>query len=246
MISALIIDPDENARDSLKRLLAENLGEVSVCGHAAAIDEGYRMIRDTRPDLVFMETEMPHGSAFELIQKLGKIDFRIIFVTSHPQYAIKAIKFEAAGYLLKPVDIDELVSAVNRVCEKGCLAHDSSNITTAHADNHKPCKIAVPVKDGVVYIAPEEVVRMQADGTYTHIYTTADKFTATKNIKEFEDLLKHIYFFRSHHSHLINLYHVRRFSRSDGFFVMMSNGSLAEISRRKKEEFMDVMMQLGA
>lgn len=244
MIRSFIVDPDQNARDSLVRLLQDNCGGVSVCGMAEGMTEGYKLIRELKPDLVFMEIEMPHGCGFELLQKLGKIDFKIIFVTAQPHYAIKAIKYEAAGYLLKPLDIEELVSAVNKVCAKACRLPETSHSTPVSAENAKPCKIAVPVKDGVAYISPDEIIRMQADGTYTHIFTNGEKYTATKNIKEFEELLKHIHFFRSHHSHLINLNHVKRFSRADGFFVQMSNGSLAEISRRKKEEFMDMMLHL--
>ncbi len=236
MLKAVIIDYEESGRTSLQKMLEKNCPQVTVAGTASDVSEGFQLIKAHHPGLVFMDIELPNGSGFDLLSRFNPVDFRIIFVTAQPHYAIRAIRCRAADYLLKPVDIDELISAVNSV------GADSTGFS--QADHARPCKIAVPVKDGVVYITPNDIIRLQADGTYTHIFTSADKFTSSRNIKEYEQMLRNIHFFRSHHSHLINLNHVRRFSRADGFFVEMTDGSMAEIARRRKEEFMDMMTHL--
>jgi len=245
MIRSLIIDHDPEGCEELSYHLRTSCENVSLCGSAGSFDEGQRLIEHYRPELVFMEIEIPGGNGFELLRHFERDTFKVIFVTSHPQYAIKALRHKVADYLLKPVNVAELVVAVNNLTTENRILPLQHHPVPLNGE-HKPCKIAVPVKDGVLYISPPDIIRMQADGTYTHIFTSTDKYTATRNIKEFESLLRPIHFFRSHHSHLINLNHVKRFSRSDGFFVQMSNGSLAELSRRKKDEFMDMMLHLEA
>jgi two-component system LytT family response regulator len=187
---------------------------------------------------------MPAGSGFDLLRKFEKINFKIIFVTAHSHYAIKAIRFSAVDYLLKPIDTDDLIAAVKKAGEDKSTnhhAHYKGLLENLQDINIK--KLAIPIKDGFAFLAPEEIIRLQADGTYTHIYTNSEKYTGTKNIKEYEQLLSDKNFFRSHNSHLINLIHVKKFSRLDGYFVQMSDSSMAEISRRKKEEFIELMIR---
>ena len=181
-------------------------------------------------------------NGFELLEHFPDHSFEVIFVTAYDHYAIKAIKFSAVDYLLKPVDADDLMEAVRKAENE--IHYNHHNHNRGLLENLEPGnshKLAVPVKDGIVFLSPEEIIRLEADGTYTHIFSKGEKFTATKNIKEYETLLIEQHFFRSHNSHLINLNHVTRFSRVDGYFVQMSDGSVAEISRRKKEEFIEVM-----
>lgn len=242
MIKACIIDDEKKARDILQNLLEHYCKEVEIIGHADSVDKGYQFILDNKPELVFLDVEMPRGSGFELLKKFEEVPFKTIFVTAHNHYAIKAIKFSAIDYLLKPVDVDELIVAVNRVI-------NSSNHTNAqqysmlidNLDTNKNSKIAVPVKDGVSFIDPNDIIWMQADGSYTYIFTDKDKFTATKNIKEYEDLLSDRNFFRVHNSYLINLKHVKHFSRVDGYFAIMCDGSQVEVSRRRKDQFLHLM-----
>ncbi|MFN8154745.1 MAG: LytTR family DNA-binding domain-containing protein [Bacteroidia bacterium] len=240
-IRAVIVDDEQSGRDSLRRLLEENCRDVEVVDQAGSVDQAVEVIRLHNPDLVFLDVEMPRGSGFELLKRIDRPSFKTIFVTAHNHYAIKAIKFSAADYLLKPVDVDELIASVDHVkTMHSDWPSRYSNISDA-LDPGKKSKLAVPVKDGFVFISPDEIIRLQADGSYTHIYTANEKYTASRNIKEYEDLLHDRGFFRAHHSHLINLSHVRNFSRNEGYSVAMSDGSVVEVARRKKDQFLQLM-----
>jgi two-component system LytT family response regulator len=241
----LLVDDEKKNRDSLAKLLNQYCPNVEMAGEAGSVDEAIEKVKQLKPDLVFLDVEMPNGTGFDFLRKVGKIDFRIIFVTAHSHYAIKAIRFSAVDYLLKPVDTDDLIKAVERAGEiSEQTAADQYAGLMENLSNLKSAKLAIPVKDGFAFLEPEEIIRLQADGTYTHIFTQGQKFTGTKNIKEYEELLSEYNFFRSHNSHLINLKHVKRFSRLDGYYVYMSDNSVAEISRRKKEEFIGMMAKV--
>jgi two-component system LytT family response regulator len=242
MITALIIDDEKKNRDSLQKLLKQNCPDVRILDEADSVAKALQAIRKHQPQLVFLDIEMPGQTGFDLLRQLNKIDFKIIFVTAHSHYAIRAIKFSAVDYLLKPIDSTDLIQAVEKaMMEIGINHHLQNKGLLENIDAGSKHKLAVPVKDGLVFLIPDEIIRLEADGTYTHIFISGAKFTATKNIKEYEDILTEQHFFRSHKSHLINLRHVKRFSREDGYFVQMSDSSRAEVSRRKQEEFIEVM-----
>ncbi|MEO8086811.1 MAG: LytTR family DNA-binding domain-containing protein [Bacteroidota bacterium] len=243
MITALIVDDESKNRDSLKKLLGENCPDVEVLHAVSSAADALQVIRKQHPQLVFLDIEMPGQNGFDLLKQLDKIDFKIIFVTAHSHFAIRAIKFSAVDYLLKPVDITDLKQAVEKAIREIDMNHHAHNRgfldnITASAANHK---LAVCIKEGIAFLDTNDIIRLEADGTYTHIFCNGEKFTATKNIKEYEDILTDQHFFRSHKSHLINLKHVKSFSRTDGYFVQMRDGSRAEVSRRKQEEFMEAI-----
>lgn len=241
-MKACIVDDEKKGRESLQTLLRQYCPQVEVIGQADSVINAYQLINKEKPDLVFLDIEMPQGSGFELLKKFEKITFKTIFVTAHKHYAIKAIRFAALDYLLKPLDVDELVEAVNHAGE-----NNHTNMQAHYYGlfenlaNGKAGKIALPIKEGVVFIEPQNIIRLEADGAYTQIFTGEDRFTAAKNIKEYEQLLSEYSFFRAHHSHLINLKHVKRFNKSEGYFAIMSDGTSVEIARRKKDQFLQLM-----
>ncbi len=242
MITALIVDDEKKVRESLKKLLTENCPAVKVLAEAASVDEAYNLIKKHSPQIVFLDVEMHDNNGFDLLKKFSKINFKVIFVTAHADYAIQAIKFSAVDYLLKPVSADDLIEAVSKAIRE--INFDHHYHYQGLLQNLIPGtvqKLAVPVKDGIAFLSPEEIIRLEADGAYTHIYSIGKKNTATKNIKEYETLLSEQSFFRSHKSHLINLLHVKLYNRVDGYSVQMSDGSTVEISRRKKDEFIELM-----
>ncbi|MBK9320397.1 MAG: response regulator transcription factor [Bacteroidetes bacterium] len=241
MMKAIIVDDEKSGRETLQRLLEENCKSVQVIGQADSVDTAETLIGKLQPDLIFLDVEMPRGSGFELLKRFERPSFKTIFVTAHQHYAIKAIRFSAADYLLKPVDVDELIAAVEHVESKTNDNSEQYAQIVRSIDERKTDKLAVPVKDGLSFIPVEEIIRLQADGSYTHIFTAKDKYTASRNIKEYEELLQDQQFFRAHHSHIINLRFVRHFSRTEGYFVTMSDGSVVEVSRRKKELFLQLM-----
>lgn len=241
MMKACIVDDEKKGRDTLLKLLEEYCKDVEVVGQADSVDAAFQFISSHEPELVFLDVEMPRGSGFELLKRFDHVNFKTIFITAHNHYAIKAIKFSAVDYILKPVDVDELVNAVSRAKSSAPTQQNSYSGLLDNLENNRTRKLAVPVKDGVAFIHTNDIIRMQADGSYTHIYTSSEKYTASKNIKEYEDLLQDMNFFRAHHSHLINLIHVKHFSRVDGYFALMSDGSSVEVSRRKKDHFLQLM-----
>lgn len=240
-LRAVIVDDEQSGRDSLRRLLEENCHDVEVVDQAGSVEQAVEVIQQQQPDLVFLDVEMPRGSGFELLKRIERPSFRTIFVTAHNHYAIKAIKFSAADYLLKPVDVDELIASVELVKNSSSDWSSRYHNISESIDPVKKSKLAVPVKDGFAFISPEEIIRLQADGSYTHIFTVNDRYTASRNIKEYEELLQDLGFFRAHHSHLINLLHVKNFSRNEGYSVVMSDGSVVEVARRKKDQFLLLM-----
>ncbi len=240
MIKAIIVDDEKRGRDSLQRLLEEYCPAVSIIGQAESVDSAAELISEGQPELVFLDVEMPRGSGFDLLKRFEPAPFRTIFITAHNHYAIKAIRSMASDYLLKPVDVDELMTAVEHVVAT-IRSERTAPLSTDPAPVLKSGKLAVPVKDGIAFLAPSEIIRLQADGSYTYLFTAAERYTASRNIKEYEDLLSHSTFFRAHNSHLINLEHVKSFSRTEGYFVTMSDGSSVEVSRRRKDDFLRLM-----
>ena len=242
MLKTCIVDDEKKGRDTLQKLLEVYCPSVEVIGHADSVNSAFQFINKEKPELVFLDIEMPQGSGFELLKRFEKIHFKTIFVTAHQHYAIKAIKFSALDYLLKPVDVDELVKAVNHAMDSNHQSYNSQySGLLENIANGKAGKIALPVKEGMAFINPADIIRLEADGAYTQIYTVTEKYTATKNIKEYEQLLQEFGFFRAHHSHLINLKFVKGFNRAQGYFAQMSDGSLVEVARRKKDQFLELM-----
>lgn len=242
MITALVVDDEKKNRETLQKLLIDNCPDVHVLDSVPSVADALQFVRKHHPQVVFLDIEMPGQNGFDFLKKIDKIDFKVIFVTAHSHYAIRAIKFSAVDYLLKPVDEIDLKQAVEKVIleiNRNHEAHYKGLLENlAAVANYK---LAVSVRDGIAFLDTNDIIRLEADGTYTHIFCNSEKFTATKNIKEFEDILADQGFFRSHKSHLINMKHVKRFSRADGYFVQMSDGSRAEVSRRKQEEFISIM-----
>ena len=244
MLSTLIIDDEKKSRVLLRELLEQYCSNAEVIGEVTSVKEAKEFLNQNHPKLVFLDVEMRDGTGFDLLKQLGKINFKIIFVTAHEHYAIRAIRFSAVDFLLKPIDADELKEAVNKAESEMQNDHGHHiNGFLSNLENQRSSRLAVPIKDGVAFLEPQNIIRLQADGTYTHIYTTQGKHTVIKNLKEYEEMLLNFNFFRSHHSHLLNLKHVKTFSRMEGFFAIMSDGTSVEISRRKKGDFLKAMHQ---
>ena len=242
MHSTILIDDEKKNCIILRKLLEKNCKEVEVLGSAYNVGSAIKLIREKRPELIFLDVEIEGESAFDLLRQFQPIPFKIIFVTAHLHYAIKAIKYAAVDYLLKPVETEDLIEAVKKITlEKSRDTSARNRDFLVSLNSGTVFKLAVPVKDGLVYLDPEEIIRLEADRSYTLFHTTDMKYMTSRNIKEYEIILGDEIFFRAHNSHLINLKQVKKFIRDDGFFVLMSDGSKVEISRRRKDEFLELM-----
>ncbi|TNE81120.1 MAG: response regulator transcription factor [Bacteroidetes bacterium] len=247
-LKVVIVEDEKNSREGLRNLIEEFCSDTEVKGMAGSVDEGIAMIKELNPDLVMLDIEMQTATGFDLLEKLGEVNFDVIFTTAYEQYAIKAIKFSAIDYLLKPIDVNELITAVDKV--KAKRSSTSSNLQVElllknlKLENPKTHKITLSTSEGMVFIPVTDIIRCEAQGAYTTFFLKENKkILVSKNLKEYESLLSDYNFFRIHNSHLINLGEVERYIKSDGGYVVMKDGSQVAISNTRKDEFLELMKQ---
>lgn len=242
-MNAIVIDDDSKNIRILRKMVEEFCPEVNIIGDAGNSREGHDLIKALKPDLVFLDIEMPYGNAFELLDSLLPVNFEIIFITAFDEYSLKAFRYSAIDYLLKPIDIDELQSAVSKAMKKHKLKDTNLQLTTllSNLSQEKPAlkKLAIPTQEGLVFIEISKIIRCQASQNYTYIYIDGgEKLIVSKNILEYEELLPKDIFFRIHHSHIINLNYVTRYQKGRGGSVVLEDGSVIEVAVRRKDEFL--------
>lgn len=243
MAKALIIDDEEKSRVTLENLVTRHCPEIAIAGLCDSVETAIPAIAKHQPELLFLDIEMPFENGFSLFEKIKNPSFGVIFTTAYDQYAIKAIRFSALDYLLKPIDVTDLKNAVGRFFEHqaspSATTPDYNLLLAALKMKHKSAKIAVPTFDGLQMIDAGDIVKCTADESYTHIkLTDGSKLLVSRILKEFEELLSDYNFFRVHNSSLINLAHVRKYIKGDGGYVIMSDNETVEVSRRKKNELL--------
>lgn len=248
-MQCIIVDDESRNRDLLKMLLERNCPEVEILALASNGEEGIQLIENLNPDLVFLDIEMPGMNGFEMLSLLPDSSFRVVFVTSHHHYAIKAIKFSAIDYLLKPIDVSELKSAVGKVLDDTETRKGSDSYEQFLHQVKNPqidfTKIGIPTREGILFVEISDIIRCESDTNYTWFYMQdSSKILASKTLKEYETLLQEHLFYRIHKSHLINLKHLNRYVRGEGGSVIMSNGNEVEVSRRSKEGFLMKLKEL--
>lgn len=240
----IIVDDEEGARESLSNLLDKYVENVNVVAKAENIASAMEKINKYNPSLVFLDIEMPFGSGFDLLERMKPIHFDIIFVTAYDHYALKAIKFSALDYLLKPVDIDELRAAVEKHRKNNTQKTEANyenlleNLKTEDDDK----KLAIPDTHGVTFLKLKDIIRCESDGNYTRIYlTSGKKILASKTLGEYEHLLEGDNFYRIHRSNLVNLSHIKKYVKGDASYCLLSDESKVDVSRRKKSGFLEVL-----
>jgi two-component system LytT family response regulator len=244
MIRTIIIEDEQKSRELLDAMIQKNCPELEIIGHASDVPQGVELIRGSKPDLVFLDISMPNGTGFEVLEQVSDQHFELIFATASDQHALKAIKYSACDYLLKPIDADELKAAVDKVVKKKKSNSGMDNLQfliehLKRADENFQ-KITLPTGNAYEIVNIKDIIRCEADGSYTTFYLgDKRKLVISAGLKHYEELLPEIDFIRVHHHHLINMNHVLRFLKEDGGYAIMSDGSKIEISRRKKEAFMD-------
>jgi two-component system LytT family response regulator len=239
MISAIIVDDEPYSCEALTTLIERYCPEIKVLDICYSAADALKSISDQKPDILFLDIEMPHMNGFEMLEKLPDPDFKIIFTTSYDRYAIKAIRFSALDYLLKPVDKDELQKAVRKAVETGENQLPQQLEVLLHKLNHPKMavnKIAIPTMEGLHMVLVETIVRCEADRNYCNIFLKNNvKITASRNLKDLEEMLEDYSFVRVHHSHLVNLNEVEKYIRGEGGYLLMSDKSSVDVSRSRKE-----------
>ena len=249
MLRTLIIDDEPHIRETLNLLVGKFCPQLKVVGKAESVASGFREIREKVPDLVLLDIKMKDGTGFDLLNKFDNIDFKIIFITAHEEFAIRAFGFSAIDYILKPVDPIKLSEAVIRAEQ---LAQKSFNtqLTTLRENIENPekqlKKIILKNQENIYLMDVQNIICCASDGNYTVFRTTnGDKIMVSQIIKEYDELLSDSGFFRAHRSHLINLKHIQRMSKKDGGFVVMTNEIEVPLSTRGRERLMELFEEIA-
>jgi two-component system, LytTR family, response regulator len=242
MLSIIVDDEPKNVR-ILKELLQTYCTGIIIAGEATNASEAYTIITEAKPQLVFLDIEMPHGNAFDLLDKLMPVNFEIIFITAFENYSLKALKYAALDYLLKPVSIDELRLAINKASAKIHQKNLNDRLHTFMENIKSPksqlIKMAIPTSDGLVFYNFEDIVRFEASANYTIvILKNKERITASKNIKEYEDILPGDIFCRIHNSHIVNLSYIKKYQKGRGGYVVLEDGTSIEVAIRRKDDFL--------
>ncbi|HEU5167112.1 MAG TPA: LytTR family DNA-binding domain-containing protein [Chitinophagaceae bacterium] len=245
MIRTVVIEDEEHSRKMLMEMLHEHCRTITVTASADSVKTGLTAIAEQKPELVFLDIELQSETSFEILEKLPEINFELVFTTAFDHYALKAIKFCAIDYLLKPIDLKELQIAVEKAEKRlnrqylnknlEVLLH---NIKSGSQNNHK---IALSTLEGLLFVNVSDIIYCESSGPYTHfVLKQANKIVTSKHLKEYENLLSGYDFFRIHKSYLINLREIQKYIRGEGGQLIMSNGAALSVSKQRKEDFLNI------
>ncbi|MEN8223881.1 MAG: LytTR family DNA-binding domain-containing protein [Bacteroidota bacterium] len=249
MIKTIIIDDEVKARETISNMLNTYCKDLEVIDTAGSVKEGLKVLKKNSPDLVFLDIKMGDGTGFDLLRKLDEVNFSLVFITAFEEFAIRAIKFSALDYILKPLDPDELIHAV----EKARQAIEKENVSlrlealyeNLEMLNTKTKKIVLKTTSSVHIVNLSDIIRCESEKNYTHFFLSdREKVTVSKTLKEFNELLVNYSFYRVHQSHLVNLAHVKRYDKQEGGYLVMDDNSSVPVSFRKREELMKVFKNL--
>lgn len=233
MLKAVIIDDERKSRENLELLLTSFVDNVSIVGTADGVLTGIKVIEENKPDVVFLDIHLSNGDGFEILESLKDQNQNVIFVTGHEEHAVKAFRSEAIDYLLKPVSIEHLQNAVDRVKKRK---------QTGAEGNIGKSQISLSTSKGLIFLKTEDILYCKGDGAYTYFFLkNGERITTSKNLKEYESKLEKYNFFRSHKSYLVNLGEIKTYVRGEGGHVIMTNGESVGVSKRRKDAFLTAL-----
>ncbi|MGL5891547.1 MAG: LytR/AlgR family response regulator transcription factor [Bacteroidia bacterium] len=235
MLRAIVIDDEKSGIEAIKVLAERNAELIRIVAETTNAVTAIDLIDDYRPDVVFLDINMPQMTGFELLEKLNFRSFKLVFTTAHSEYAIQAIRQRAFDYLLKPIESSVFTQTITEIARAF-----AKNGFPEMPNPNKKSFIEINVKDGIEFVNQQDIIRLEASRSYTEFYLDSKvKYMASKPLKDFEAKLDPAIFFRCHKSHIINLLKVKKFVNHDGFFALMNDGSLPEISRALKDDFLE-------
>ncbi|TAK49614.1 MAG: response regulator transcription factor [Saprospiraceae bacterium] len=249
MVNAIIVEDELKSMNNLKNLLSQHCPEVKVIGEATNIEQGLKLFlgASPKPNVAFLDISLPDGLVFKMLDELRPIDFEVIFITAFNEHAIKACQYSSIGYILKPINPDSLVQAVNRIriSEANQIGQRLDLFSQQLRYPNSFEKISVSAIDGIYFVNIKDIVRFEAEDNYTHIFLVGGgKITVSKTIKAYEDMLINSHFYRVHKRHVINLNFMRKLVKGDGGYLVMEDGIKIEVSRRRRPAFMEQMRRL--
>lgn len=249
MLKTIVIDDEPNARQVVKNIIELYCSSAEVIGEAENVEKGIKIINELNPDLVLLDIRMPDGTGFDILKKVNHINFHFIFITAYEQYAIKAIKQSALDYIVKPINTNELIGAI----EKASLTklRETDQISKVEAFSHNQNsnsndkRLVLNTQDSIFVVKVNDIISCKADKNYTEVNIDNSKvIIISKTLKEFEEMLDGCGFFRTHQSHLINIKYINRYEKGLGGTIIMQDSSRIPVSSRKKDIFLKVMANL--
>jgi two-component system LytT family response regulator len=249
MLKVVIIDDELNAREVIENTLLANCKNVEVVGRGESVKSGIEIIQEQEPDIVLLDVQMPDGTGFDLLSQLGKINFKVVFITAHQEFALQAFKFSALDFILKPVDSSELAAAIKKAEETLENKDIDVNMKILY-DNLKnkskeTKKLILKSVDQIHAVNVKDIVRCESDGNYTLFFLSdGRKLLVTKILKEYDEMLQQYNFFRVHQSHLINIDFFETYKKADGGEIIMQDKSIIPLASRKKDAFLKLLSSL--
>ncbi len=244
-LKAVLIDDELSSLQNLEQKLIEFCPDVEIAAITQRPEEAILLIQQHKPDVIFLDIEMPRMNGFRMLDEVGHADFEIVFTTAYNHYAVDAIRISAFDYLTKPIALKDLQKTVERLSQR-TRSYTKDKMETLRTSlaptKSQEEKLAVPTGDGLEFIPIKNIIHIESSSNYSKIFLMeGSKILVTKQLGEFEEMLQPYHFFRIHNSHLINLLHVKKYSRGEGGQVTMQNDDIIDISRRKKEEFLKLI-----
>lgn len=243
-MKAVIVEDELHSRETLKNLIEEFCPDVQVSGMAGSVKEAVEVIRQVKPNIVFLDIELQVGTGFDVLAQLSDLTFDVVFTTAYEHYAIRAIKFSSLDYLLKPIDLEELQQALQKAKthQNESTLKQQYEILLANMAGKGMKRICLSTADRFEFVHVEEIVLCEANGSYTNVYLKGNKkIMVSRNLKEYETLLAEENFMRVHNSFLINLSEVKQFVKSEGGYILMNDNQQVSISPKKRDEFFERM-----
>lgn len=246
MTTAIIIDDMPQAIHGLQNDLSEFCPEIEVIGTAGGVVEGAKLVKQVNPDIVFLDIMMGDGTGFDFLEIIGELHFKVIFTTASDEHALRAFKFAAVDYLLKPIDTDDLIEAVKRAIQQLSTSPGQIPLLKDAYENQSPDRIALHTQEKVQIVEIKNIIRCESDNNCTWFYfSDQTKLFVTKTLKGFEQILKDQGFIRCHQSHLINGNYIREFIKTDGGYLVLLDGSKIPVAVRRKQQVMEWLVKLN-
>ncbi|NOX84648.1 MAG: response regulator transcription factor [Chlorobi bacterium] len=242
MLKAVVIEDEPKTREAITNIINRLCDDIEVVATGHNIKTGIDAIYNGRPDILLIDVELADGNAFDILRHIFNIDFQVIFVTAHEGYALKAIKFNAFDYILKPFSVEELTATIEKAAKEVNRKRTEVYLESLlHSiDDRENKRIVLKTADEIHLVNISEIINCEADSSYTHFFLKdGSQLTVSNHLKEYDELLRDYHFFRVHHSHLVNLNEVKKFHRINNAYVLMSNGKKVPVSSRKKERLLE-------
>lgn len=241
VLNVVIVDDEPKNVTILKKMLNMYCPQVTICGDANSVESAVKRIKECKPDLVLLDIEVSGGNAFHILDLLQPVSFDVVFITAYDNYMLQAIKYSALDYLFKPVNIQELIAAINKSSNKHIKQRTFEQVQLLLQNISKPkalSSLALPNATGLQFITIQNIVRCEAHGSYTSIFTSDGvSVVASRTLKEFEEILPQENFFRTHHSYIINLNFIAKYHKGNGGYIEMTDKSKVPLAARRKNDF---------